>query len=81
MATEKVITLSVKELPHLKIILSAWYNFLKESYDKKKFTSEEFTEFLKTPVMYDLDKDQIELMFCGKEEILEEFRELIFNKD
>ncbi|MCE9499254.1 MAG: hypothetical protein K8R21_01895 [Leptospira sp.] len=78
MSPDKIITISVKELPHMKIILSAWYNFLKESFDEKKISGDEFTDLLKTPVMYDLDKDQIELMICGSEEILEEFRSKVF---
>ena len=78
MSADKVVTISIKELSHMKIILSAWYNFLKESFDEKKISGEDFTDLLKTPVMYDLDKDQIELMLCGSEAILEEFRAKVF---
>lgn len=38
MEAEKVISVPIKELPHLKVILAGWYNFLKDSYDQKKST-------------------------------------------
>ncbi|GBF50670.1 hypothetical protein LPTSP4_21970 [Leptospira ryugenii] len=78
MKPAKIITIGIKELSHQKVILAAWYNFLKESYDQKKLSGEEFTDFLKAHVMYDLDKDQIELMLSGTEPLLEEFKKSIF---
>jgi hypothetical protein len=78
MKPPKIITIGIKELAHQKVILAAWYNFLKESFDSKKLTSDEFTEYLKAHVMYDLDKDQIELMLSGSEPLLEEFKKSIF---
>ncbi len=78
MKSPKVISIGIRELSHQKVILAAWYNFLKESFDQKKCTGDEFTEFLKANVMYDLDKDQIELMLSGSEQLLEEFKKSIF---
>ncbi|WP_411823447.1 hypothetical protein [Leptospira sp. 'Mane'] len=78
MKAPKIITIGIKELAHQKVILAAWYNFLKESFDAKKLTSDEFTQYLQAHVMYDLDKDQIELMLSGSEPLLEEFKKSIF---
>jgi len=78
MKSPKIVSIGIKELSHQKVILAAWYNFLKESYDQKKCTSEEFSEFLKAHIMYDLDKDQIELLLSGTESLLEEFKKSIF---
>ncbi|MCZ8158157.1 MAG: hypothetical protein O9264_18710 [Leptospira sp.] len=78
MKPTKIITIGIKELAHQKVILAAWYNFLKESFDAKKLNSDEFTEYLKANVMYDLDKDQIELMLSGPEPLLEDFKKSIF---
>ncbi|MCC5813884.1 MAG: hypothetical protein JJT78_03950 [Leptospira sp.] len=76
--SQKAITIPTKELSHQKIILAAWYNFLKESFDSKKITSDEFTDYLKANVVYDLDKDQIDLILTGNELILDQFRTHIF---
>ncbi|TGL53589.1 hypothetical protein EHQ59_08340 [Leptospira kemamanensis] len=78
MKSSKIITIGIKELAHQKVILAAWYNFLKENFDAKKVSAEEFTLYLQAHVMYDLDKDQIELMLSGTESLLEEFRKSIF---
>ncbi|BDA77928.1 hypothetical protein LPTSP3_g08580 [Leptospira kobayashii] len=78
MKAPKIITIGIKELAHQKVILAAWYNFLKESFDAKKLTGDEFTQYLQAHVMYDLDKDQIELMLSGSEPLLEEFKKSIF---
>lgn len=78
MKPSKIITIGIKELPHQKVILAAWYNFLKEAFDQKKITAEEFSDSLQAHVMYDLDKDQIELMLAGSESLLEEFKKSIF---
>ncbi|TGL20152.1 hypothetical protein EHQ46_12250 [Leptospira yanagawae] len=78
MKSPKIITIGIKELAHQKVILAAWYNFLKENFDAKKVSAEEFTLYLQAHVMYDLDKDQIELMLSGTETLLEEFKKSIF---
>lgn len=76
--SQKAITIPIKELSHQKIILAAWYNFLKESFDSQTIQAEEFSESLKANVVYDLDKDQIELVLTGKEDLLGQFRSQIF---
>ncbi|MDF3818857.1 hypothetical protein P3G55_03040 [Leptospira sp. 96542] len=78
MKPSKIITIGIKELAHQKVILAAWYNFLKESFDAKKISADEFTQYLQAHVLYDLDKDQIELMLSGQESLLEEFKKTIF---
>ncbi|EKJ87767.1 hypothetical protein [Leptospira meyeri] len=78
MKPSKIITIGIKELAHQKVILAAWYNFLKENFDAKKVSAEEFTLYLQAHVMYDLDKDQIELMLSGPEMLLEDFKKSIF---
>lgn len=76
--SQKAITVPIRELSHQKIILAAWYNFLKESFDSGIIQSEEFSDFLRANVIYDLDKDQIELILTGTQEILDQFRSQLF---
>lgn len=76
--SQKAITIPTKELSHQKIILAAWYNFLKESFDEGNITNQEFSEFLRANVVYDLDKDQIDLILTGNDSILDRFRTQIF---
>lgn len=76
--SQKAITVPTKELSHQKIILAAWYNFLKEAFDESKISSAEFTDYLKANVVYDLDRDQIELILSGTQEILDAFRSKLF---
>lgn len=63
----------VKEITHLKVILATWYSFLRDHLDN--LSREDFTRFLKTPVIYDLEKDEIEILFTGSEKLLNQFRE------
>ncbi|EPG67638.1 hypothetical protein ACE5IS_04250 [Leptospira wolffii] len=74
MEAEKVISVPIKELPHLKVILAGWYNFLKDNYDQKKIDANSFKESLKTNVVYNIDLDQIELLLSGTEQLLQNFR-------
>lgn len=74
----KALTIPTKELSHMKVILAAWYNFLQEFHNSGKIHLDEFTEFLKANVIYDLDKDQIDLILTGKDEILHQFKEYVF---
>lgn len=75
---QKAITVPTKELSHQKIILAAWYHFLKETFDNGKISAEEFTEFLKANVVYDIDKDQVDLMLSGTQDVLDAFRSQLF---
>ncbi|PJZ68506.1 hypothetical protein CH373_09440 [Leptospira perolatii] len=74
MEPEKVISVPIRELPHLKVILAGWYNFLKDSYDHKNIDAVAFKEALKTNVVYNIDLDQIELLLSGTEQLLQNFR-------
>ncbi len=74
----KAITIPTKELSHQKIILAAWYNFLKESFDGHTIDSQEFTEFLKANIVYDLDRDQIDLILTAKDSVLDQFMSQVF---
>jgi hypothetical protein len=76
--SQKAITVPIRELSHQKIILAAWYNFLKESFDAGTIQSDKFSEFLKANVIYDMDKDQIDLVLTGTQEILDQFRSQLF---
>ncbi|MBI3395003.1 MAG: hypothetical protein HY042_04135 [Spirochaetia bacterium] len=76
MNSDKAISLPVKEVSHLKIMLATWYSFLREQVDS--LSKEEFSRFLTTPVIYDLNKDEIEILFTGSEELLKKFKEHVF---
>ncbi len=77
MEQEKAISLPVKEITHLKVILATWYSFLRDQADS--LGKEEFTKYLKTPVIYDLENDEIELLFTGTAELLGKFQEHVRN--
>ena len=74
---EKVISMPVKEIAHMKVILATWYAFLR---DQQNLTSEEFSRYLKTPVIYNLEKDVIEVLFAGSAELLEAFKNHVLKK-
>ncbi|WCL50398.1 hypothetical protein [Leptospira sp. GIMC2001] len=76
--SQKAITIPTKELSHQKIILAGWYNFLKETFDSGKISSDEFTDFLRANVVYDMDKDQVDLILTGTQEVLDAFRTQLF---
>jgi len=79
---DKVFAISIRELPHLKILLSAWYGFLKENLDNKILSEEEFTSSLKSPVIYNQKEDRLELLLSGPESLLDSFKkEVLFQKD
>lgn len=73
MNQDKAISLPVKEITHLKVILATWYSFLRDQSDR--LSKEEFTRYLNTPVIYDLEHDEIELLFTGSEELLGRFKD------
>jgi len=78
MEDEKAISIPVKDLTQLKVVLAAWYAFLRDVSDN--FAREEYARFLKTPVIYDLAKDEIDVMFTGSQELLNEFRSHVLKK-
>lgn len=74
---EKVISMPVKEIAHMKVILATWYAFLR---DQEHLSSEEFSRYLRTPVIYNLEKDVIEILFAGSAELLEAFKKHVLKK-
>jgi len=78
MSQDKAISLPVKEITHLKVILATWYSFLRDQ--SEKLSKDDFTRYLKTPVIYDLENDEIELLFTGSEQLLADFKEHIFKE-
>ncbi len=76
MSDEKAISMPVKDIPQLKVLLAAWYSFLREESDN--FSKGDFSRYLKTPVIYDLSRDEIEILFTGSEELLGHFRDHVF---
>lgn len=78
MDDEKVISIPVTDLAQLKILLTAWYSFLQEA--SNNFQDGDFSRFLKTPVIYNMAKDEIELLITGDAELLKKFKEHIFKE-
>ena len=78
MSEEKAISMPVKDIAQLKVILATWYAFLRDI--SGNFAQKDYSRYLKTPVIYDLSKDRIEIMFTGSEELLQEFKSHIFKK-
>ena len=75
MEQDKAISLPVKDITHLKVVLATWYSFLRDQ--SSSLSKEDFTRYLKTPVIYDLEHDEIELLFTGSDELLKKFKEHI----
>lgn len=73
--SDKIISIPVKEIAHLKVMLATWYAFLRDQADS--LSNEEFSRFLNTPVILDLEKDEIQLMFTGTEDLLNRFKKFI----
>ncbi|MCB1167780.1 MAG: hypothetical protein KDK37_03400 [Leptospiraceae bacterium] len=76
MEKEKLISMPIKDIAQLKIVLATWYSFLKDQGGE--LTQEAFASSLKTPVLYDLEKDQIEVLFTGSEQLLKKFSDYVF---
>lgn len=75
---EKVITIKIKDINQLKIILATWYSYLltKNKNDKKQI---DFQEAIKTPIIYNIEKDELELLLTGTQEMLEELNQYVQN--
>ena len=76
MNQEKVISMPIKEIPDLKVILATWYTFLRDQTGK--IEKDDFTRFLKTHVVYNIEKDEIEILFTGTDELLKKFSDYVF---
>ena len=74
MQNPKAISIPIKDIAQLKVILAAWYAYLR---DAEGLAHEDLTESLKTPVIYNLEEDKIELLFTGSSDFLEAFRKHI----
>jgi len=72
MSAVRTIAFPITDITQLKVVLASWYSFLREEIDN--LSSEEFSDFLKTPVMYNISEDNLEVLFCGTEEILQKFK-------
>lgn len=79
MDDEKAISLPVRDLEQLKIMLAAWYAYLKEASDN--FSRGEFSRYLKTPVIYDIANDRLEILFTGDEDLLKRFKDHVLNSN
>ncbi|MCB1174333.1 MAG: hypothetical protein KDK39_12240 [Leptospiraceae bacterium] len=71
MPNSKAISIPIKDIAQLKVVLAAWYAFLREA---DQLSHQELTDSLKTPVIYDIEKDKVELLFTGSAALLESFR-------
>lgn len=75
MTNEKVISMPVREITDLKVILATWYKFLQDQSDK--LTPDDFSRCLRTPVILNLETNDVELLFTGSEELLKGFKDFI----
>ena len=79
MMFDRVFTLSIKEVSHMKLLLASWYGFLQEKFDEEELGKEDFHELLKTNVIYNLKDDNIELMLSGTDDLLNEFKHKVLD--
>jgi glycerol kinase len=73
---EKVIAIKIKDINQLKIILATWYSYL---LTKNKENLTDFQEAIKTPIIYNIEKDELELLLTGSYEMLQELNHFIQN--
>ena len=71
MSNQKAISIPIKDISQLKVVLAAWYAYLR---DAKDLSREDLTDCLKTPVIYNLEQDEIELLFTGSNDLLDRFK-------
>lgn len=76
---KKVVSIKIKDLQQLKIILSTWYSYLINKTNNNKLEQFEFQEAIKTPILYNLEKDELELLLYGTEEMLKDLNSYIEN--
>ncbi|KAB2934919.1 MAG: hypothetical protein F9K24_03825 [Leptonema illini] len=65
---EKILSVKVRDLHQLKLVLATWYSYLREK--SATLDEEQFRNALRTPVVYDIEKDEIELLIPGSEGLL-----------
>ncbi|MCS7204463.1 MAG: hypothetical protein NZ853_02070 [Leptospiraceae bacterium] len=72
---EKVVTIPIKEINQLKVILAIWYSYVL-SKSNESFPQQS-AQALKTPIVYNIEKDELELILSGTEEMLKELTQHI----
>ncbi len=65
---EKILSVKVRDLHQLKLVLATWYSYLREK--SASLDEEQFRNALRTPVVYDIEKDEVELLIPGSEGLL-----------
>ncbi len=76
---KKLVTIKIKDTQQLKIILSMWYSYLINQYNQKIIEESDFKELIKTPILYNIEKDELELMLYGTEDMLKELNTYLQN--
>lgn len=76
---KKVVSIKINDLQQIKIILSTWYSYLINKINNNKLPQSEFQEAIKTPILYNLEKDELELLLYGSEEMLKDLNNYIEN--
>ncbi|MBW7858451.1 MAG: hypothetical protein H3C43_09200 [Leptonema sp. (in: Bacteria)] len=72
---EKILSVKVRDLHQLKLILATWYSYLREKADD--LPEDEFRAALRTPVVYDIEKDEVELLIPGSEALLGDLNQFL----
>jgi hypothetical protein len=65
---EKILSVKVRDLHQLKLVLATWYSYLREK--SASLDEEQFRNALRTPVVYDIEKDEVELLIPGSDKLL-----------
>lgn len=72
---EKILSVKVRDLHQVKLILATWYSYLREKADN--LPEDEFRAALRTPVVYDIEKDEVELLIPGSEALLGDLNQFL----
>lgn len=76
---KKIVTIKVRDIRQLKIILSMWYGYLLNQYNQKIIEESDFKEAIQTPIIYNMEKDELELLLYSTEDMLKELNSYIEN--
>jgi len=71
---DKVVTIKIKDLQQLKILLATWYSYLLSKNNDPNF---DLQEAIKTPIIYNIEKDELELLLTGSQEMLSELSQYV----
>jgi len=72
---EKMLSVKVRDLHQLKLLLATWYTYLREK--ASSLDEDEFRSALRTPVVYDIEKDEIELLIPGSFGLLSDLNDFL----